>query len=115
MYPYHPIIDRPHEYRIVEFYYNSASSDYSEHYILMKLKKGNDVKLLKFLNPRDLKIEEGFPRPTSGMEFLDLSKDSLEDINVKVGDFEASHGAITFYAKSVIELPTDIDSCNASV
>ncbi|MES2764607.1 MAG: hypothetical protein V4642_01965 [Bacteroidota bacterium] len=106
----HPIIEKPWEYHVVEFYYNSNSNDVREHFILMKLKKENEYRLFKFQFPRDLKIEEGFPRRTGGMEFIDLSKDGLEDINVKVGDFELSWGAITFYAKSVIELPTDVDS-----
>jgi hypothetical protein len=100
----HAIIKNPWEYRIVQFNYNSYSPDHSEHYIDIWLQKDRELRKLRFLFPRQLKIEEGFPRPTMGMEILDVSHRQMENINVQVSDFENSNGAVTFYAKSVEEI-----------
>lgn len=99
----HPIIDKPWQYKIISFYYECSSENYLEHYIELVMKKGNDVKKLKFLAPTQLKIEEGFPMPTGGMEILDIHDRGWENINIEVSDFEASQGAITFFAKDVID------------
>jgi hypothetical protein len=98
------VIDKPWEYRITKFIYECRSDDILEHYIEIRLEKGNEVKLLRFSGPRNLKIEEGFPHPTGGMEIIDVSTNGLEAINIHVNDMEASNGAITFWAKDVIEI-----------
>ena len=38
------------------------------------------------------------------MEIIDVSENQLENVNVEVSDFEATHGTISFYAKEVIDL-----------
>ena len=38
------------------------------------------------------------------MKILDISKRQWQDLGVAVLDFEASHGAITFWAKDVMDL-----------
>jgi len=68
------------------------------------LKKGTIVRRLRFYGPRELEIEKGFPLSTGGMEILDVSAQQLDNINVRVSDFEASQCAVTFWAKSVIDL-----------
>ena len=100
----HAIIDNPWEYRITSFLYECSSEDFQEHFIDMTLEKDGETRRLRFIGPQQLKIEEGFPLSTSGMEILDISDRALEDINILVGDFELSFGAITFYAKDVQEL-----------
>jgi len=100
----HKIINKPWEYRIVSFLYECSSIDNTEHYIEMWLCKDSEIKKLRFTEPRQLKIEDGFPQPTHGMEILDISNRGLENLNVLVSDFELSSGAITFYARDVIEI-----------
>ncbi len=102
--PLHPIIDGPHNYDILGFYYKVDLNDPQESYIDLTLKKDSTVRRLRFYGPRDLEIEKGFPWATGGMEILDVSKRQLENINVWVNDFEASNGAVTFWAKSVFDL-----------
>jgi len=100
----HPIIDRPFEYKVIGLNYKKNSDDHLRSYIDLKLQKGDIIRNLRFYGPQDLEIEKGFPEPTSGMEILDVSERQLENINVRVTDFEASPGKITFWAKSVIDL-----------
>lgn len=75
--------------------------DPSQSFIDMTLLKHSESVTLRFWQPINLKIEQGFPRPTRGMVFYDLSADQLENIGIEVADFEASWGAVTFSAKSV--------------
>lgn len=102
--PNHPIIERPWEYDIVEFHYHVDTDDRSKCYIDMSLAKGETVRRLRFWSPRTLKIEEGFPNPTSGMVILDVRHRQMQDIGIHVWDFEASQGAITFWASDVEDL-----------
>ena len=110
---HHSIIKNPWEYRIIDFRYVCDSFSFLEHYFDIKLTKDSDVRNLRFIAPKELKIGEGFPAFISGIQILDLSEKQLEDIGVEVCDFddEASFcdvethlGSITFYAKKVIDL-----------
>jgi hypothetical protein len=100
----HPIIDKPWEYRIVYLQYDCSSDNYLEHFFEMWLEKDSTIRKLKFIAPRQIKIEDGFPSPTYGMEILDISNRGLENVNVWVTNFEASSGAVTLYAKDLIEI-----------
>lgn len=100
----HPIIDAPHKYDIIGFNYQVNLYDHLQSYIDLTLEKETTIRRLRFYGPHDLEIEKGFPSPTGGMEILDVSDRQLCDTNVWVNDFEASHGAITFWAKNVIDL-----------
>ncbi|MGD9230463.1 MAG: hypothetical protein PVJ20_06595 [Desulfobacterales bacterium] len=102
--PDHPIIESPHLYDIIDFHYHHDGEDYKESYIDLVLKKDDLLRRLRFLEPKDLKIEKGFPCPTRGLCILDVSHHQLERINVHVSDFEASHGSVTFWAYKVIDL-----------
>jgi hypothetical protein len=97
----HLILSRPHEYELGEFRYHVDKEDPSQSFIDMTLRKTAELVTLRFWQPINLKIEQGFPQPTGGMVFYDLSEDGLENIGVEVGDFEASLGSVTFSAKSV--------------
>lgn len=100
----HPIIDRPHEYDIAEFrYFVGLEGEAS--FIDLVLRRNDSVRRLRFLHPRDLQIEEGcFPAATRGMEIRDVRGHHLSDIGVQVADIEGSRGAITFWARDVIDL-----------
>ncbi|BEU97461.1 hypothetical protein ACDW_31660 [Acidovorax sp. DW039] len=97
----HPILNRPNEYAISDFRYHVDREQPSESFIEMTLQKNMDSVTLRFWQPANLKIEEGFPRPTRGMVFYDRSADGLENTKIEVADFESSWGAITFCARGV--------------
>ncbi len=101
---YHSILEFPHRYDIDYFAYRSGAHDASESWIDLHLRRGDEVVELRFWGPRDLEIESGFPDATRGMFFEDVSSHSLESLNVYVGDCEASHGSVTFWARSVERL-----------
>jgi len=73
-------------------------------YIDLTLVKGDQVRILRFYDPINIKIEEGFPSPTRGMQIIDVRSKQLEGIGVEVSDFEASWGAIKFLARKVVDL-----------
>lgn len=102
--PIHPILDRAHEFEIVRFDLNRDVDDPRNDFLDLTLRREKDVRRLRFIRPRSIKIEEGFPAPTGGMVILDIRHRQWEDVTVKVADFEASNGAVTFYAADVIDL-----------
>ena len=102
--PVHSVIERPHEYAIVRFDYHNDPEDYRDSYIDITLRRNKETRRLRFLCPQSLKIEEGFPQPTHGMIILDIRNRQWDGITVEVADFEASHGAIKFYAADVVDL-----------
>ena len=102
--PDHSIIEKPWEYQIVDFHYHYDQEDWARSYIDMSLAKNSITRRLRFWSPRDLKIEHGFPMPTGGMEIHDVRYRQMEGIGVRVGDFEASSGAVTFWAADVEDL-----------
>lgn len=99
----HPIITRPHEYEVIFFGYQIDNDDYANSYIDIHFKKDNKVIKLRFSQPADLEIEKGFNGNISGMEIFDIRERQLDDIGVKVSNFEQDSG-VTFLAKKVIEL-----------
>ena len=99
----HSIIANPSEYRVVELHYK-LSNDAAESYLDLNLTRGDLIRRLRFLSPRQLVIEEGFPEPTHGMMIIDTSSDGLQGLGVRVIDIEASRGALTFWARQVIDL-----------
>ena len=101
--PFHPIIQNPHEYEIQELHWKRSTTD-SEEYIDLTLQKESIVRRVRFFEPRDICIEKGFPVSTNGMEILDVRKRGMEGIGVRLGDFEASNGSITFWAREVVDL-----------
>ncbi|MBJ7537214.1 hypothetical protein I8J31_05920 [Marinomonas sp. C1424] len=101
---YHPIVESPHLYDIDCFSYKFVEKDNSKSYIDLHLKKDSEVVCLRFWGPQDLEIEKGFPWATGGMFIEDIKSHGLESLGIYVGDFEASNGSITFWAKSVERL-----------
>jgi hypothetical protein len=99
----HPIITKPHEYQVIFFGYQIDNDNYTNSYIDIHFKKENKVIKLRFFQPLELEINKGFNGNVCGMEILDISKFQLDDIGVKVSNFEQDAG-ITFLAKKVVEL-----------
>jgi hypothetical protein len=62
--PDHPIIQHPWTYEIQSFTYHRNRSDLRRSYIDLILRKGSEVRRLRFFDPSDLKIGAGFPEPT---------------------------------------------------
>ena len=100
--PPHPIIARPWEYEVVGL--NFQQSDGPEPYLELTLQKGDVIRHLRFLSPQSLEIEEGFPMRTGGLYIADVSARGLDRITIRVDDFEASPGALRFWARTVIDL-----------
>ena len=99
--PDHPILPRAFEYEIVALHLQKEPPDGSEPYLELTLKRGSERRLLRFWSPQDLEVERGGPAMTSGFQILDISRRGLEHLGVRVTDFEASHGAVHFVARSV--------------
>lgn len=105
--PDHPIIEKPWEYQLTEFHYHYDPDDWGASFLDMTLERGEPVRRLRFWSPRRLRIEEGFPIATSGMAIKDVRHRQMEGLGVYVGDFEASPGAVTFWAYEVVDLDTN--------
>lgn len=101
---HHPIVELPHLYDIDFFSYKFVESDHSKSHIDLHLRKDDELIKLRFWGPQNLEIEKGFPWATGGMFFEDVSSHGLESLNIYVGDFEASNGSVTFWAKNVEKL-----------
>lgn len=96
----HNIINNPHKYTLIYFVLNNDIDDYKNSYIDLHLKKGDEIKKLRFFQPIDLEIEKSFNGNICGMEILDIKDRQLDSINVEVSNFEQDSG-ITFLAKKV--------------
>ena len=95
------MIQRPHEYSIVEFTYVSFR-DGGEAYIDLGLTKGDSLRRLRFHGPQELQITRGFPN-SSGLVILDVSSRQLDGLGVRVMSREAHDGCPEFWARDVIE------------
>ncbi len=102
--PIHDLDKGAWQYDIVRFDYNADPEDCANDFLDLILRKGHVTRRLRFLQPSGLKIEEGFPASTHGMIILDISHRQWDRKRIEVADFEASHGAVTFYADEVIEI-----------
>jgi hypothetical protein len=100
--PDHAIIERPFEYTIVEFSY-IRPLDGSEPFVDLGLFKGGVLRRLRFFDPREIRITEGFPN-SSGLAILDVSSRQMDRLRVRVINFEASDGCPEFWARDVVEL-----------
>jgi hypothetical protein len=99
--PDHSVLRNASSYKVVDFRYHGFSWMPDDHYIEMTLQKDDDVVKLRFDRPRQLEINEYFPTQF-GLYISDITSDGLEDLTVKVGDYENS--SVKFFAKSVHKL-----------
>lgn len=100
--PVHPIIDRPYEYEIVGFSYERDIHDWENTHFDLALRKGNVIRRLRFLSPRNIKISR-LPQ-CIGMVILDVSSRQMEGINVEVANYENCEGSVELWARDVIDL-----------
>ena len=98
---YHPIIESPHLYDIDFFSYKFNEEDNSKSYIDLHLKKGDELIQLRFWGLKTWKLKKGFLGLLVAMFIEDIRSHGLESLGIYVGDFEASNGSVTFWAKSV--------------
>ncbi|HEX8492489.1 MAG TPA: hypothetical protein VF658_06580 [Pyrinomonadaceae bacterium] len=101
---YHPILERAWEYEVFTFSFYQWADEESEPFIDVTLKRGDELRHLRFYSPQDLEIEKGFPRKTGGFCIFDVSARGMEGLNVRVDDVEGSWGAVRFWAREVIEI-----------
>lgn len=99
----HPIIERPFEYRVTEFSFHRTLDGSTESYVDLTLQRADTIRRLRFLSPQSISIEDGFPEGC-GMFISDVRHRGLDRLGVRVDDFEASSGAIRFWARTVIDL-----------
>jgi hypothetical protein len=102
--PDHPIIAKPWTYEIQSFAYHRNRSDLRSSYIDLVLRRDSEVRRLRLLGPKNLRIERGFPDRTNGMCILDVSERQTDGIGIQVLHFEAGGGGLYFYAREVIDL-----------
>jgi hypothetical protein len=102
--PEHPILSEAWRYEIVGFRLERAPADGGEPFLDLTLMYANSRRTLRFWSPNDVEIERGGPRMTSGLVIKDLRARGLEDVGVRVDDFEASAGSVSFVARAVEEL-----------
>jgi len=110
--PHHPILDRPWEYEVVGFNFQRSLILETEPYIDLTLQSGSAVRRLRFYGPKDIQIESGFPEWTGGLVILDVTSRGMEGIGIRVDDFEASRGSVTFWARTVVDLDSSPNGSN---
>jgi len=98
--PQHPVLDRPWEYTIVGFNYQG---DEGEPFLELSLRRGDDFRRLRFLSPRDIKLDAFFAAGPSGIAILDVSARQMEGVRVWVCDDVTGHDCLlTFWAREVL-------------
>jgi hypothetical protein len=99
----HPILAQAWSYEIVGFNLQLRETP-SRLDLTLRSRGSGQVRRLRFLEPRDVFIENGFRGYTDGLSIRDVRARKLEGLTVQVTDFEASNGAIGFWARDVIDL-----------
>ena len=92
--PCHPILERSWEYEMFSLHYWRPIAE-SEPFIDVTLKDGNGFRNLRFLNPKDIEIEKGFPSQTH-LCIFDVSKRGIEGLNVRVDNLTGDAGQCAF-------------------
>jgi hypothetical protein len=98
--PDHAILEQPWEYRIAELRY-VVETPAHEGFIELLLKKGSELRRLRFSSPRGFSVDEGFePESYIGLQIVDVSGRQLEGVGVEVSCFENTPG-LRFFARGV--------------
>ena len=101
--PYHPILEQPGEYEVFTLQFWQWPNAESEPFIDITLKSAAGFRDLRFLSPKDLEIEKGFPGKTRGFCIFDVSRKGIEGLNVRVDSISGDAGAVRFWAREVIK------------
>jgi hypothetical protein len=106
--PFHPILERSWEYEIISLCFRQGLNNEFEPYLDLTLRNDGDVRHLRFFSPQDIEVEKGFPVKTGGFCIYDVSARGLDKLNIRVSDFEATMGAIEFWAREVEEIEQSV-------
>jgi hypothetical protein len=98
----HPILKQPWTYEVVEFHFVAATED-TESFLDLSLRRGSELRRLRFFSPQDISLASGFPS-CPGLFISDVSSAQMENIRVQVGDYEVGPGGMSFWARHVTEL-----------
>jgi hypothetical protein len=99
------VIDRPFEFKLVEFRYIQPL-DGSEPHVDLGLLKGTLFRRLRFFGPQGIQITDGFPN-SSGLTILDVTARQLDGLGVRVMNFEPEGGCPEFWARHVVDVTKD--------
>jgi hypothetical protein len=99
----HPILRCAWAYDIVHMDWHLLGDAPGKSHLDLTFVNGGEIRRLRFLSPRDLKIDEGFCGVCSGLEILDISRRQWDNTKVEVINFE-QHPGITFIAADVVDL-----------
>ncbi|MCK5944792.1 MAG: hypothetical protein KAI24_22580 [Planctomycetes bacterium] len=74
-----------------------------EGFIDLVFRRGDERRRLRFMDPSQVQIDQGFNGQCSGMVINDISRRGWEGVRIEVVNFEQDPG-ITFYASGVVDL-----------
>ena len=105
--PRHPILPDAWRYEITGLHLELAAEDGTEPFLDLTLRRGDDIRRLRFYSPQDLEIERGGPI-SGGLTILDVRSRELDRLGVRVDDFEASPGSLRFWARDVEDVTSRV-------
>lgn len=104
----HGVLTEAWRYDIEAVRLDVAPRDGGEPYLDMRLTREGDTVHLRFWSPREVSLS--LLLTTGGLMILDISGHGMENLGVRVLDFEASNGGVTFYARAVERRRSDGDA-----
>lgn len=99
----HPILARPHEFSIIGLSIDADPESPLGPTLDLTLKRGQEIRRLRFRGVRELTIDNGFPN-SSGLQILDVRHRQLDAIGVRVSNSEPIGGCPLFWALDVAEI-----------
>jgi hypothetical protein len=103
--PEHPILPGACEYEIIGLRLERQPPDGIEPFLDLTLRRGQELRLLRFWSPQNLEVTGGGPTMTHGLVIYDIRARGLDRLTVEVDDFE--EGTVRFFARAV-EHPVDM-------
>jgi hypothetical protein len=100
--PLVPVLDSPRDYEILQLVMRLG--DVREPFVELTLSRERLRKRLRFLGPRVFQFEQAFERVPRGLEVRDISARSIGELKLRV---EGAGGALSFWARGVVERPAD--------
>src|SRR3954454_13174278 len=78
--PVHPIIDKPSQFDLVRFDIHCDPEKPRAAYLDLWLRRGTELRCLRFTQPSSINIKDGFRQRCSGMVILDVRHWGWEDV-----------------------------------
>jgi hypothetical protein len=100
MEPNHPIVDEPWRFCIIRIEYFIGQRP-DESYIDLTLQEGISMQKLRFLRPRQVRIDDVFE---ARIEIVDIRERRWENLNLWITGYADSDAGIEFYAKDVVKV-----------